>query len=151
MTDMKILDISCGNRAIWFDKAAATCTYIDRRASVRPDIVADSMKLPLMGPYDLIVFDPPHVNGGKNSNIARDYGHHTTSDIKKIIHLSAKEAHRVSRPNAMMAFKWNDHDQKLERALELMAPWWIPLFGHSVSMRTKHSSQTYWMLLLRGE
>lgn len=138
---------------MWFDKSHRDCTYVDARASVEPDIVADTRELPAaVGEgFGLVVFDPPHVNGGKNGNISRDYGHHTTAEIRDIIKRSAREAWRASLPDALMAFKWNDHDQKLDKVLALMAEWWEPLFGHSTSVRAKHVCQTYWVMLRRRD
>ena len=148
---MKILDLSAGNRAIWFDKIYRDTVYVDRRAEVNPTIVADTRALPpeVGDGYDLIVFDPPHVNFGANAEMSKNYGHHTTDDIRDIIQGSAKEAHRVSRPDALMAFKWNDHDQSFGKVLGLMSMWWEPLFGHKTSTRTKHSCMTQWVMLRR--
>jgi len=143
--------MSAGHRAIWFNKKHHEALYLDCREAVSPDIVCDTRNLPAevgVG-YDLVVFDPPHVNFGKNSNMARDYGHHTTEEIRNIVKGSAKEAHRVSRPEALMAFKWNDHDQKLEKVLGLMAEWWEPLFGQLTAQRTKHVCGTWWVMLKR--
>jgi hypothetical protein len=150
---MKILDLSAGNRAVWFDKNDPVATFIDVRAEVEPDIIADSRHLPdeAGDGYDLVVFDPPHVNFGQNAEMSKTYGWHTTDEIRCLIRDTAKEAHRVCKMDGLMALKWNDHDQKLERILELMVPYWRPLFGHKVSERTKHSSKTYWVLLLRCE
>ena len=148
---MKILDLSAGNRAIWFDKIYRDTVYVDRRAEVNPTIVADTRALPpeVGDGYDLIVFDPPHINFGANAEMSKNYGHHTTDDIRDIIQGSAKEAHRVSRPDALMAFKWNDHDQSFGKVLGLMSMWWEPLFGHKTSTRTKHSCMTQWVMLRR--
>lgn len=150
---MKILDLSAGNRAIWFDKNYRDAVYVDIREEVRPTIVADTRALPdnVGADYDLIVFDPPHVNFGASANMSKDYGHHTTAEIRDIVSGSAKEAHRVSKADALMAFKWNDHDQSFEKVLGLMEPWWEPLFGHKVASKTKHSSSTQWCLLRRME
>jgi hypothetical protein len=150
---VKILDMSAGNRAVWFDKSHRDCVYVDIRPSVEPDIVADTRELPetVGDGFNLVVFDPPHVNGGARGNISRDYGHHTTDEIRDIIKRSAKEAYRVTAPDALMAFKWNDHDQKLVHVLGLMFEWWEPLFGHLTSTRTKHVSQTYWVMLRRRD
>jgi hypothetical protein len=74
--------------------------------------------------------------------MSKTYGHHTTEQIRDIVKRSAAEAWRVSTPDALMAFKWNDHDQKLERVLALMADWWEPLFGQLVVTRTKHACGT---------
>ena len=149
---IKILDMSAGNRAIWFDKECPYTTFLDCRVSTNPTILCDIRELPLtvgIG-YDLVVFDPPHVNFGKNAEMSKTYGHHTTEEIREIIQKSTNEAHKVSKENAFMAFKWNDHDQKLEKILRLM-PLWEPLFGHKVSQRIKHSSTTYWVLLKRRQ
>lgn len=148
---MKILDISAGRRAVWFDKNHRDATYIDVRPEVEPTIIADARALPdqVGQDYDLIVFDPPHVNFGAKSNMSRDYGHHTTAEIRDIISGSAREAHRVSRADALMAFKWNNHDQTVAQVLDLMAPWWEPLFGHGVSGAQRRGSMTSWVMLRR--
>lgn len=148
---MKILDLSAGNRAVWFDKNYRDALYVDLRPEVEPDVVADTRELPsqIGSDFDLIVFDPPHVNFGANAEMSKTYGHHTTADIRDIIAGSAREAHRVARPDALMAFKWNDHDQSFSKILGLMAEWWEPLFGHKTSTRTKHSCTTQWVMLRR--
>ena len=150
---MKILVLSAGNRAVWFDKDYRDTVYVDIRSEVKPTFVADSRALPpeIGEGYDLIVFDPPHVNFGANADMSKAYGHHTTAEIRDIISRSAREAHRVSRPDALMAFKWNDHDQSFTKVMALMAPWWEPLFGQKTSMRTKHASTTQWVLLRRRD
>ena len=148
---MRILDLSAGNRAIWFNKAHPDATFVDVRPEVGPTFVADSRQLPLsVGTgYDLVVFDPPHVNFSKGAEMAKTYGHFTTEEIRSIITDTAREAHRVTRCDALMAFKWNDHDQKLQKVLQLMDLWWEPLFGHKVAFRVAHPSAATWTLLRR--
>lgn len=148
---MKILDLSAGNRHIWFNKEHPLATYVDVRPEVKPQIIADTRRLPaaIGEGYDLIVFDPPHCNFGKTSRMVKDYGHHTSAEIREIVSLTSKEAHRVSRPDAFMAFKWNTHDQKLEKILALMSEYWEPLFGHIVSAPQRRPSTTYWVMLRR--
>lgn len=144
---MRILDLSAGRRAIWFNKKNPLATFVDQRAEVDPDIIADTKALPLSdGVYDLVVFDPPHMNCGPNSNMSRVYGHHTTAQILETIEGTAKEAHRVTRSDALMALKWNDHDIKLQRVFDLM-PQWEPLFGHLT--KDGPGSKTYWAMLRR--
>lgn len=151
---MKILDCSAGNRAIWIDKQNPLATFIDVRPDAKADYFCDSRSIPesVGSGFNLIVFDPPHVNTGKNGHMTRRYGHHTTPEIRDIISGTAKEVHRVAAANALMAFKWNDHDQKLDKILDLMKPYWIPLFGHHMRNRGGESakSQTFWVMLLRG-
>lgn len=147
-SEMKILDLSAGKRAIWFNKNHPLATYLDKRPEVEPDIVCDTREAIPGSGYDLICWDPPHMNCGPNSNMSRRYGHHTTAEILDTIEKTGSNVHKVSVPNALMALKWNDHDIKLQRVLKLL-PNWEPLFGHL----TKHGpgSQTYWVLLRRLE
>jgi hypothetical protein len=149
---VRILDVSAGNRAVWFDKRCAAATYVDIRPEVQPDIVADSRALPaeVGDGYDLVVFDPPHKNNAASGKMARNYGHHTAAEITDILQRTAAEAHRVTRPGALMAFKWNTHTRKLASVLPLLAPYWRPLFGHGVSPQQR-ASQTSWVMLLRAE
>lgn len=144
---MRILDLSAGNRAIWFNKEHPFATYIDKRAEVNPDIVCDTNKLPELGAeFDLICWDPPHMNCGPKSNMSKTYGYHTTAEILNTIELTGLEAHRVSKTNGLMALKWNNHDISLKRVLDLL-PKWEPLFGHLTKDGPR--SQTYWVMLRR--
>lgn len=147
---MKILDLSSGNRAIWFNKQNPDTLYLDIRAGVNPDMVVDTRKIPdtVGDGYSLLVFDPPHMNCGPNSHMSKRYGHHTTKEIFSIIEGTSKEAHRISTNDALMALKWNDHDIKLKRVFDLM-PQWCPLFGHLT--KDGPGSKTYWVMLRRKE
>lgn len=148
--DFKILDLSAGNRAIWFDKNHPLATYLDKRESVKPDIVCDTNELgDLAGyGYDLICWDPPHMNCGPNSNMSKTYGYHTTKEILYLLETTGMQAWRVSKPNALMAFKWNTHDIKMKRVYELLHGW-EPLFGHLTKDGPR--SQTYWVMFLRRD
>jgi hypothetical protein len=153
---LKILDLSAGNRAIWIQKDLDFVTFLDKRPETFPTVICDTRNIPesVGKGFDLVVFDPPHANtGGKDGNMSKAYGSHTTQEIKETIVLSAKESHRVSKKNALMAFKWNDHDISLDRALELMSPFWTPLFGHHMRNRggSDAKSQSFWVMLLRRD
>lgn len=152
---MKILDLSAGYRAVWFDKNHPLTTYIDSRPEVNPTLVADSRDLPtIVGrDFNLIVFDPPHTNCGPEGDMAKRYGHFTTAQILELVEKTQSEAWRVAAPGALMAMKWNDHTIRLERVLELM-PLWEPLFGHTVKQTggNKHragGTRTLWVMLRR--
>lgn len=149
---MKILDLSAGNRACWFDKNNPLATFIDKRAEVNPTLVADSTCLPESAGsgYDLVVFDPPHENVGANGHMTKRYGHSTRAQIIDTIIGSGNEAHRVTRSNALMAFKWNDHAFDLDKVLSLM-PKWEPLFGHHLRNRggSEAKTQSFWVMLRR--
>lgn len=140
--------MSAGKRAIWHNKHHPLATYVDSRFDMNPDVVCDTRSMPFeKNSYDLIVFDPPHMNCGPTSDMSKRYGHFTTEQIRSIISGSAKEAHRVGKRSALMAFKWNSHDQSLTKVLDLMSAYWEPLFGHMT--KNGPHSQTYWVMLKR--
>lgn len=147
---MKILDLSAGKRAIWFNKDHPLAVYLDRRAEVNPTIVCNTNAIPkeVGSGYNLICWDPPHLNCGPNSNMSKRYGHHLTSEIIELLKATGKEAHRISAPDALMAFKWNDHDIPLKTVFHLL-PHWDPLFGHLTA--SGRSSQTFWVMLHRRD
>lgn len=143
---MKILDLTAGRRAIWFNKNHPDCVYLDKRSEVNPSVVCDIRDLPhtIGWGFDLIVFDPPHMNCGPNSNMSKTYGYHTTKEILETIKKGAHEAWLKSKADALMALKWNDHDIPLQRVFDLM-PQWEPLFGHIT--KDGPGSKTYWCML----
>lgn len=143
---MKILDLSAGNRAIWFNKNNPLAVFLDKRAEVNPTIVCDTRDIPdsVGSGFNLICWDPPHMNCGPNSNMSVRYGYHTTAEILDTIEKTAREAYRISDPGCLMALKWNNHDIKLQRVFDLM-PQWEPLFGHLT--KDGPGSQTYWTML----
>jgi hypothetical protein len=151
---LKIIDLSAGNRAVWFDRNHPDALYIDIRPEVGPSIVADARALPAeVGTgYDLVVFDPPHKNSAASGNMSkRNYGHWTAEQITSILVGTAKEAHRITRPDGLMAFKWNDHTRKLTTVLGLLSPWWEPLFGHGARGQQRHKTMTAWVMLKRRD
>ena len=148
---MRILDLTAGNRAIWFDKNYPDATFVDVRPEVTPGVVADSTSLPAecSGPYDLIVFDPPHKPNGSQFGMSRSYGQFDMDEIRALLCGGAAEAHRVSKPDALMALKWNDHHMKLTKAVSFISKWWEPLFGHGLRPQQRTGSATSWVLLRR--
>ncbi len=149
--NLKILDLTAGNRAVWCDKKNPLVTFLDVRPEVEPDFVCDTRAIPpeVGDGYTLIVYDPPHLNCGIKSDMGKRYGYFKTKEILDSIEKTAKEAHRVSTPGALMAFKWNTHDIKLSRALAFMDEFWEPLFGQ-VTKYAKRST-THWVLLKRRD
>lgn len=147
---MRILDLTAGNRAIWYDKKHPFATFLDVRPEVEPDVVCDTKAIPhfIGKDFDLVVYDPPHMNCGPNSNMAKNYGHWTNEQIRENIRHTQVEAHRVSKVGALMALKWNDHDIKLQTVFSLLTHW-EPLFGHLV--KNGPHSQTYWVMLRRRD
>ena len=150
---MKILDMSAGNRAMWFDKTNPLATFLDIRECVKPTFVCNTTSIPpeVGNDFDLVVFDPPHENTSANSNMADRYGHWTRLQITNTIVGSGREAHRVTREKALMAFKWNNKAWSLDKVLKLIDQWWVPLFGSHLRNQGGSSAktQTYWVMLLR--
>lgn len=147
---MKILDLTAGPRGIWFNKEHPLATFLDRRAEVNPTFVCDTTNIPpeVGTDYDLIVYDPPHMNCGPNSDMSKRYGYHRTFDLLDDIAKTMREAHRVSKPGALMALKWSTHDIKLPRLFKLLGPW-EPLFGHITKFSQRRPYQSYWIMLRR--
>lgn len=149
---MRIIDLSAGN--VWFDREYRDATYVDIRPEVNPSVVADARDLPaeIGDGYDLVVFDPPHKNSAATGNMSiRNYGHWTADQITSILIGTAKEAHRITKSDGLMAFKWNDHTRKLSSVLALIEPWWEPLFGHGVRRQQRHATMTAWVMLRRRD
>jgi hypothetical protein len=150
---VRIIDLSAGNRGVWFDRRHRDAVYVDIRPEVKPDVVADARALPaVIGTgYDLVVFDPPHKNNGESGNMTRSYGHWSADEIRSIVTGTAREAHRVTKPDGLMAFKWNDHTFALRTVLVMMDPWWEPLFGHGARSQQRHATMTSWVMLRRRD
>ena len=83
----EILDVCCGGRMWWSDKADARAVYMDNRElectlcdgrafRVAPDVVGDFRNIPFAdGSFAMVLFDPPHLkNVGKNAWTAKKYG-----------------------------------------------------------------------------
>jgi 23S rRNA G2069 N7-methylase RlmK/C1962 C5-methylase RlmI len=65
---MKILDATCGNRGIWFNKQQKDTIFIDIRPDCFPDRVMDLRKTDFPDKtFDLIIFDPPHDSDKKKT------------------------------------------------------------------------------------
>lgn len=132
---------------MWYERELPGVVFIDLRASVKPHVVADSCRLPFRdSTFDLVVFDPPHLNCGPNSIFAMKYSHATTQEIRRLISGSARELRRVSKRSAYMAFKWSDHDTRLSHAIGLLDGW-RPLFGTRARRAGKERSVTTWTFL----
>jgi len=146
---MRILDLSAGRRAIWFNKDHPFAVYLDKRPEVEPTVVCDTNEgIPksVGSGFNLICWDPPHMNCGPNSNMSRVYGYHTTREILDLLEKTSAHVYQVAAPDALMALKWNNHDISLKKVFALLRGW-EPLFGHLTKDGPR--SQTYWIMLRR--
>ena len=113
-----ILDVTCGDRTIWFQKNEPHTIYCDKRREewegdfgkalradgkqkhrhlvIDPDIQCDFTDLPFEDEsFQLVVFDPPHIeNLSENSWMRKSYGS-LDGDWRPMIHDGFAECMRV--------------------------------------------------------
>ena len=118
MRDKLILDATCGDRTIWFQKNEPHTIYCDKRdeewegefgtvlnkagkkkkrhLKIHPDVVCDFTNLPFDdNSFNLVVFDPPHItNLSENAWMRKSYGS-LDGDWKPMIRNGFKECMRV--------------------------------------------------------
>lgn len=89
----RILDVTCGDRSIWFDKKESHTIYCDKREidvlneignnikaergiHIHPDIIADFTDLPFKDEtFNLVVADPPHLkDASETAWLTKKYG-----------------------------------------------------------------------------
>ncbi len=118
-----ILDVTAGYRGMYKDKQDLGTLFIDRRRSVKPDIIAVWAYLPIKtGAVDGGVIDPPHmlyVSKGKpmGFNFAEKYGVLNRLTWKVDLRAAYLELMRVIAPDGLILVKWNDNHVSLKRFL----------------------------------
>jgi hypothetical protein len=145
----KILDLTAGQRLMWYDRANPMAVFVDIRRETAPQVIANSCRLPFSSSaaFTIVLFDPPHQRIGAAMDMARRYGSFSMDDVMSLVSGAALEAWRVSANSALMVLKWNDKKRSLRVVLSRLYPWWEPLFGQVT--KAMHSSATHWMLLHR--
>ena len=143
---MRILDVACGGKMMYFDKndprvvfgdiRRAEIKLSDRNFVVEPDVLLDFRALPFPDcTFQIVVFDPPHLlRAGPKSWQAAKYGKLSPAwaqDLKS----GFNECWRVLAKNGTLIFKWNECQMSVRRILDL-API-EPLFGHKTKATTK--------------
>src|SRR5690554_5638380 len=137
---MNVLDAGCG-RGSWLYPDASVLR-VDIRSEVCPDLVADVRELPLTDQsFDLVLWDPPHLNTGRESVFAAEYGHWTQADIYTLLSEGSRELARIAKPTCSLVLKWGGKDVPLRKVIQRM-PLWRPLVG-TRALR-KATSQTSW-------
>lgn len=164
MEEKLILDVTCGNRSIWFNKQHPNAIYCDAHpreiaktwksnaksgASTRvykcdPDFIADFANLPFMDDaFSLVVFDPPHlINASEKSCMHIRYGS-LSADWKDKLKAGFNECMRVLKPKGVLIFKWCE--VQIPTAEVIKAIGVEPLFGHKSGKR----SQTHWLTFMK--
>jgi DNA modification methylase len=155
MTGLEVLDPCCGSKMFWFDPNIETVCYADCRneehtlcdgrvLKVEPDHIIDFRKMPFKNKsFNLVVFDPPHLNKlGKNSWMAKKYGI-LGKDWKNDLKKGFAECWRVLDYGGTMIFKWNETQIKISEILKCFPA--KPFFGQRVTRNLK----TMWIVFYK--
>lgn len=167
ITGKKILDVTCGNRTIWFQKNEPHTIYCDKRREewdgmfgkalnsngkqkrrhlvIDPDVQCDFTDLPFDdNSFSLTVFDPPpHIeNLGENSWMRKSYGT-LEGNWRPMIRKGFQECMRVLKPDGVLIFKWSDISVSTREIIEVIGQ--EPLFGH----RSGRKMNTHWMCFMK--
>lgn len=155
--EKKILDVTCGSRTIWFDKAHPAAVYCDirnesysaiwkstkndseRQCVIAPDVQCDFTCLPFAdGTFSLVVFDPPHLKHiGENAWLRKKYGA-LGEGWQSMLHDGFRECMRVLKSDGVLIFKWAETQIPAGEVWKAIGE--RPLFGH----RSGKRSQTFW-------
>lgn len=152
-----ILDVCCGGKMFWFDKAHPNTLYIDNRIAekghnkyapnhcVKPDILMDFRKLSFEDKsFKLVVWDPPHMKSlGETSCMRKKYGCLNAITWPADLKAGFNECWRVLEEYGILIFKWNETEVSLKDVLRLFHT--KPLFGH----RESSDSKTKWMCFMK--
>lgn len=161
-----ILDVTCGDRTIWFQKNEPHTIYCDKRKEewegdfgkvlnkngkkkhrhlvIDPDIQCDFTNLPFDDEqFHLVVFDPPHIeNLSENAWMRKSYGS-LDGDWKPMIKKGFEECMRVLAINGVLIFKWSDISISTREIINVIGT--EPLFGH----RSGKKMNTHWMCFMK--
>lgn len=165
-TEKKILDVTCGNRTIWFQKIEPHTIYCDQRdeewygefgkalnaqgkkkkrhLQIHPDVQCDFTQLPFEdNTFSLVVFDPPHIkNLSEDSWMRKAYGS-LDDGWQHMIHDGFHECMRVLKQDGVLIFKWSDVSISTRDVINAIGV--EPLFGH----RSGKKMNTHWMCFMK--
>ena len=166
MSSKKILDVTCGDRTIWFQKNEPHTIYCDKRREewegdfgktlrkdgkqkhrhlvIDPDVLCDFTALPFDDcSFSLVVFDPPHIeNLSEASWMGKSYGS-LDGNWRPMIKKGFQECMRVLKPDGVLVFKWSDISVSTREILDVIGQ--EPLFGH----RSGKKMNTHWMCFMK--
>lgn len=160
--EKKILDMTCGAKTMWFNKQNPAAIFMDKRCEnhtlffgagktspheiqIKPDLIADFTNLPFSdNSFALVVFDPPHLKGAKETSwLVKKYGK-LDDEWPKMLRDGFAEGMRVLKPNGVLIFKWGEYDIPAAKVWEAIGQ--KPLFGH----HSGKNSTTFWGAFMKG-
>lgn len=152
---MRVLDVCCGSRMMWFDRKHPDTIYGDirhedhilcdgRELSIEPDQLMDFTALPFKEcSFKLVAFDPPHLEKlGSNSWMFKKYGR-LSGQWRDDLAKGFEECFRVLDYDGVLVFKWNQTQIKTSDILKLTDR--KPLFCHP----SGKASNTHWMIFMK--
>lgn len=150
------MDMCCGSKMFWFDKADQRVLFGDcrreehelcdgRQLKIDPDMILDFRALPFADEsFSMVVFDPPHlVRAGEHSWMKAKYGRLDKDSWQQDIKAGFAEAFRVMKPGGTLIFKWNETQIRVSQVLALTEH--QPAFGHPSGKK----GGTHWMCFLK--
>lgn len=162
---MKILDATCGQRGIWYQKNHPYVTFMDKREGIfnsktlnqsfknsriikiKPDVVSDWKNTPFNDEeFDMIIFDPPFIirkDGNTPNTFVVTYSYLPKNRWEQELKLGIIEFFRILKKDGIFIFKWDEVDIKLKRVLKLFP--YPPLFGSRVGQK----NNMHWIVFIK--
>lgn len=154
--EKSILDMCCGSRMFWFDRADPRVVFVDirseehelcdgRELKIKPDVIADFRRLPFQPEtFSMVVFDPPHlIRAGEKSWLRAKYGVLNKGTWQEDLRDGFAEAFRVLKPGGTLIFKWNETQIRTSEILALTTE--KPAFGHPSGKK----GGTHWICFIK--
>lgn len=143
MGEYQVLDVTCGGRMSWQEKAHPNTVYMDIRIrapgfmearpnfEVDPDIQGDFTAIPFEGEsFNLVYMDPPHIlrkDVSENSWLAMRYGKLFIETWKATVLDGLTECWRVLKMGGSLIFKWSEAQKPIGEVLDIFPH--TPMFG----------------------
>ena len=151
-----VLDMCCGGRLMYFDKADERVLAMDIREGdfvnkvkrhtirVHPDVLCDFTALPYEDEtFYHVVFDPPHAFLAPTAELVKTYGFLQKDTWEDMLRKGFSEGFRVLKPNGTLIFKWAEVRIPLKQVLALTP--YKPLYGH----RSGRAARTHWCAFIK--